>query len=195
LWILSQEQCSSDMLMLRRIQRHEPHAPRALLTSCRLFAYLTFPRVHGFIAPRVSAILAASLCARQQPFTIVHEFVDVATAKQSGRGGFSAMLAFLKTNKDDSGRKDRPTLSQHQGLDHRRRLGPAVHFVKENAVISKASRSSEKFMHGMHVLRRSPISSAALARRGGRSGSAGPGPTAGSTVSFPAQVPDRPRSA
>src|SRR5258707_3089528 len=27
-----------------------------------------------------------------------------------------------------------------------------VHFVKENAVVSKASRSSEKFMHGIKVL-------------------------------------------
>jgi site-specific DNA recombinase len=31
-------------------------------------------------------------------------------------------------------------------------LDLAVHFVKENAVVSKASRSSEKFMHGIKVL-------------------------------------------
>jgi len=31
-------------------------------------------------------------------------------------------------------------------------LDVAVHFVKENAVVSKTSRSSDKFMHGIKVL-------------------------------------------
>jgi hypothetical protein len=42
-----------------------------------------------------------------------------------------------------------------QGIrrNHRlKRLELSVHFVKENAIVSKASRSSEKFMHGIQVL-------------------------------------------
>ena len=34
--------------------------------------------------------------AREQHLTIVREFVDVETAKQSGRGGFGEMIAALK---------------------------------------------------------------------------------------------------
>jgi site-specific DNA recombinase len=31
-------------------------------------------------------------------------------------------------------------------------LDVTIHFVKENAVVSKDSRSSEKFLHGIKVL-------------------------------------------
>ena len=86
---------------------------------------------------------------------IVQEFVDVETAKQAGRGGFGEMLRFLKseptcrtilvekTDRLYRNIKDWTTVDD---------LDVSVHFVKENAVVSKASRSSDKFLHGIKVL-------------------------------------------
>ncbi|MGH7554588.1 MAG: recombinase family protein [Longimicrobiales bacterium] len=87
--------------------------------------------------------------------TIVQEFVDVETAKQAGRAGFGQMLDFLradpscrtilveKTDRLYRNIRDWITVDE---------LDLTVHFVKENAVVSKASRSSEKFLHGIKVL-------------------------------------------
>ena len=81
--------------------------------------------------------------------------MDVETAKQAGRGGFGEMLAFLKatpscrtilvekTDRLYRNIKDWITVDD---------LEFEVHFVKEGAVASKESRSSDKFMHGIKVL-------------------------------------------
>ena len=86
---------------------------------------------------------------------VLKEFVDVETAKESGRSGFGAMAAFLrgsstcrtvlveKTDRLYRNLKDWVVLDEID-LD--------IHFVKENAVLSRDSRSSEKFMHGIKVL-------------------------------------------
>jgi DNA invertase Pin-like site-specific DNA recombinase len=93
--------------------------------------------------------------AREHSFTIVREFTDVETAKQAGRSGFGDMLAFLKANpacrtivveKTDRlyrNIKDWVTVDE---------LNLEVHFAKEGVVVSKTSRSSDKFMHGIKVL-------------------------------------------
>jgi DNA invertase Pin-like site-specific DNA recombinase len=93
--------------------------------------------------------------AREHGLTIAQEFVDVETAKQTGRTGFGEMLAFLradplcrtilveKTDRLYRNIRDWVTLDD---------LEIAVHFVKENAIVSKTSRSSEKFLHGIKVL-------------------------------------------
>jgi DNA invertase Pin-like site-specific DNA recombinase len=107
----------------------------------------------GFSIPAQQKVLREY--AREQGFTIVQEFVDVETAKQAGRGGFGDMLAFLKS--DPSCRTilvektDRlyRNIKDWVTVDD---LDLTVHFVKENAVVSKASRSSDKFMHGIKVL-------------------------------------------
>jgi DNA invertase Pin-like site-specific DNA recombinase len=93
--------------------------------------------------------------AREQQLTIVREFVDVETAKQSGRGGFGEMIAALKA--DTSCRTvlvektDRlyRNIKDWMTVDD---LDVTIHFVKENAVVSKDSRSSDKFLHGIKVL-------------------------------------------
>jgi DNA invertase Pin-like site-specific DNA recombinase len=107
----------------------------------------------GFSIPAQQKLLREY--AAQHRLTILHEFTDVETAKQAGRSGFGEMLAFLKANpacrtilveKTDRlyrNIKDWITVDE---------LDLAVHFVKENAVASKESRSSEKFMHGIKVL-------------------------------------------
>ncbi len=93
--------------------------------------------------------------AHEQHLTIVREFVDVETAKQSGRGGFGEMIAALKA--DPSCRTilvektDRlyRNIKDWMTVDD---LDVTIHFVKENAIVSKDSRSSDKFLHGIKVL-------------------------------------------
>ncbi len=91
---------------------------------------------------------------------IEKEFIDVETAKRSGRTGFSEMMAFLKksvrgavglrpvilvekTDRLYRNLKDWVTVDE---------LDLEIHFVKENVILSQTSRSSEKFMHGIKVL-------------------------------------------
>lgn len=89
-------------------------------------------------------------------FSIVEEFVDVETAKQSGRSGFGAMLKFLnrrscscrtilveKTDRLYRNIRDWVTLDE---------LDLDIHFVKEGTVLAPDSRSSDKFLHGIKVL-------------------------------------------
>src|SRR3990172_9603520 len=80
--------------------------------------------------------------AQQRRLAIIREFVDVETAEQAGRGGFGEMLTFLKTDPlcrtilvektDRLYRNIRDWITVDD-------LDLAVHFVKENAVVSKDS--------------------------------------------------------
>ena len=93
--------------------------------------------------------------AREHRLSIVQEFVDVETAKHTGRSRFGEMLAFLTANPscrillvektDRLYRNIRDWITVDD-------LDIAVHFAKENAVVSQASRSSDKFLHGIKVL-------------------------------------------
>ncbi|MDX2154051.1 MAG: recombinase family protein [Bryobacteraceae bacterium] len=87
---------------------------------------------------------------------IVEEFVDVETARKSGREQFGRMVAYLrqhrrtcttilveKTDRLLRNIKDWVTLDD---------LGAHLHFVKEGSVISPDSRSSDKLMHGLKVV-------------------------------------------
>jgi DNA invertase Pin-like site-specific DNA recombinase len=86
----------------------------------------------------------------------MEEFVDVETARRSGREGFGKMLAYLakhegtcrtilveKTDRLYRNLKDWVTIDD---------LGLTIHFVKENNTIGPDSRSSEQLMHGIRVL-------------------------------------------
>ncbi len=86
---------------------------------------------------------------------IVEEYVDVETAKQTGRASFGEMVAFLKASPrvciilvEKTDRLYR-NLKDWVMLDE---LDIEIHLVKEGAVLSRDSRSSEKFMHGIKVL-------------------------------------------
>ena len=93
--------------------------------------------------------------AAAQDVRIAEEFVDVETAKQSGRVNFNKMLRYLrrhssvhfllveKTDRLYRNLKDWVTVDD---------LEAEIHFVKEGAVLSNDSKSSEKFMHGIKVL-------------------------------------------
>jgi site-specific DNA recombinase len=100
--------------------------------------------------------------AAGQGFTVVQKYVDVETAKQTGRSGFAEMVNhFKKQYKPTTQKESHPVLLVEKTdrlyrnlkdwviLDE---LNLEIHFVKENFVLSPESRSSEKFIHGIKVL-------------------------------------------
>ena len=113
----------------------------------------------GFSIP--SQIKLLNKYAADNRLQVIQKYVDVETAKKSGRTGFSEMIKFLrieakskqshfcrtllveKTDRLYRNLKDWVTLEE---------LDLEIHFVKENVVLSQNSRSSEKFMHGIKVL-------------------------------------------
>jgi len=105
-----------------------------------------------------------SICAQQELLRsygiglgtqIEQEFVDVETAKTTGRPGFAAMVSYLrkhpacreilveKTDRLYRNFKDYLTIDE---------LGVEIHLVKENVILTRESRSHEKFMHGIKLL-------------------------------------------
>ncbi len=107
----------------------------------------------GFSIPAQIQLLRGY--ATNRDLTVLKEFVDVETAKQAGRTGFGEMLTFLRKEKtcrillvEKTDRLYR-NLKDWVTLDE---LDLEIHLVKENIVISRDSRSSEKFMHGIKVL-------------------------------------------
>jgi site-specific DNA recombinase len=88
-------------------------------------------------------------------FAVAQEYIDVETAKQTGRAAFGEMVAYLKahpsvrvmlvekTDRLYRNLKDWVTVDE---------LDVEMHFPKEGVVLSCESRSSEKFMHGIKVL-------------------------------------------
>src|SRR6516225_5657001 len=94
--------------------------------------------------------------AASKGLVIAQEFTDVETAKESGRTNFGHMLAYLKkhcavcrtilvekTDRLYRNIKDYATVDE---------LDVEIHLVKENEIISRESRSSEQFVHGIKVL-------------------------------------------
>ena len=110
-------------------------------------------REGGFLDPAQLKLLNEYAAAKG--FAVVQEYVDVETAKQTGRAAFGEMIAHLKaqpsirillvekTDRLYRNLKDWVTVDD---------LEAEIHFVKESVVLSRGSRSSEKFMHGIKVL-------------------------------------------
>ncbi len=108
----------------------------------------------GFSIPAQQACLKKY--ANDNGFAIVQEFIDVETAKKTGRTAFTQLLALLKKKGAKAPvvlveKTDRlyRNLKDWVALDEMR---VDVHFVKEGIVVSEESRSSEKFIHGIKVL-------------------------------------------
>jgi site-specific DNA recombinase len=93
--------------------------------------------------------------AAAEAFTVTQEYVDVETAKQTGRSAFGEMVAWLRAHPDVRvilvEKTDRlyRNLKDWVTIDE---LDAEIHFPKEGVVLSRDSRSSEKFMHGIKVL-------------------------------------------
>jgi len=85
----------------------------------------------------------------------VEEFSDVETAKTVGRPGFAAMVLYFGKQPDCSillaEKTDRlyRNLRDFVTIDE---LGVEIHLVKETRILTRESRSSDKFMHGINVL-------------------------------------------
>jgi len=76
-------------------------------------------------------------------------------AQTGGGDGFIAMVAFLKSHPQCRTILVEKTDRLYRNLEDLvtlNALDVEIHFVKENVVVSRGSRSSEKFMHGMKVL-------------------------------------------
>ncbi len=107
----------------------------------------------GFSIPAQQRLLREY--AVKNDFVVVQEFVDVETAKQAGRTNFNKMLAFLaempsviavlveKTDRLYRNFRDYVTIDD---------LDLEIHLVKEGEVMSRDSRSHQKFIHGIKVL-------------------------------------------
>ncbi len=93
--------------------------------------------------------------AEANGLTVAAEYVDIETAKQSGRTSFGEMIRFLRKNStvqtilvEKTDRLYR-NLRDWVTIDE---LNAEIHLVKEGIALSRESRSSEKFMHGIKVL-------------------------------------------
>ena len=107
----------------------------------------------GFSIPAQLKLLKEYAAANG--FAVAQEYIDVETAKQTGRAAFGEMVAYLKahpsvrvmlvekTDRLYRNLKDWVTVDE---------LDVEIHFPKEGVVLSRDSRSSEKFMHGIKVL-------------------------------------------
>ena len=97
--------------------------------------------------------------ASKYGYRIKREFVDVQTAKKTGRTEFGKMLAFVEEDKSIKHilveKTDRllRNITDYALVD--RLIGcsdVAVHLVKEGVILSKDSRSNEKFIFGIKAL-------------------------------------------
>jgi DNA invertase Pin-like site-specific DNA recombinase len=92
--------------------------------------------------------------ASGQQLEVAQQYIDVETAKRTGRAAFGQMVAYLKAHPavrvllaEKTDRLYR-NLKDWVILDE---LEVEIHFPREGAVLSRDSRSSEKFMHGIKV--------------------------------------------
>lgn len=86
---------------------------------------------------------------------VAQEHVGVEPAKQSGRTAFGEMVVLLAAHPSVRAKlfkkTDRPYRNLKDWLTVGE-LGVEIHFPKEGVVLSRESRSSEKFMHGIKLL-------------------------------------------
>jgi len=93
--------------------------------------------------------------ARKNKLRIIKEFIDIETAKQAGRYNFNDMTDFLKNNpevKDVLCEKTDRLYRNFKDYITIEELNLKIHLVKENEVLTKDSKSHQKFIHGIKVL-------------------------------------------
>src|ERR1035441_2833035 len=130
-------------------------------TAARAIQVVLYARVsskdqekEGFSIPAQLRLLRDY--ATNTGFVIAQEFTDVETAKASGRTNFNEMLRYLKLHQtvcrtilvEKTDRLYR-NIKDYATIDE---SDVEVHFVKENEIISRSSRSSEQFVHGIKDL-------------------------------------------
>lgn len=113
--------------------------------------------MEGFSVPAQKKLLKEY--AVQKGYRIVKEFVDIETAKRSGRTQFNEMIKFAKDDKlvkhilvEKTDRLLR-NISDYALIDGlMERADFNIHLVKENSVLSRDSRSHEKLIFGFKVV-------------------------------------------
>jgi site-specific DNA recombinase len=140
-----------------RIPRHKPRKDAATNGSAPnavLYARVSSKeQEQGYSIPAQQELLRRY--AAQKGVAVAREFVDVESAKASGRPGFVAMVEYLRQNPGCrmvlAEKTDRlyRNLKDYVTMDE---LGVEIHMVKENEILSRSSRSAQKFMHGIRVL-------------------------------------------
>jgi site-specific DNA recombinase len=102
--------------------------------------------------------------AADKRINIIQDFTDVETAKSSGRMEFNRMVDFLKSELNQKENQSPCRILLVEKTDRLYRnikdwvtidpetIGIEIHFVKENNILSKDSRSQDKFMHGIRVV-------------------------------------------
>ncbi|HMV69579.1 MAG TPA: recombinase family protein, partial [Myxococcota bacterium] len=108
----------------------------------------------GFSIPAQQRLLQSY--AENNGYEIIEEYVDVETAKRTGRTNYNRMISWLKRNKKTCNvilveKTDRlyRNLKDWVDLDD---IELEIHLVKEGVVLSDDARSADKFMHGIRVL-------------------------------------------
>jgi len=107
----------------------------------------------GYSIPAQKKLLTAY--AEEHGYRVVAEFVDVETAKQSGRTHFNQMIQYLEENPEVGTilceKTDRlyRNFKDYVIVDE---LDVTLVFVKEGTVLNRRSHSHEKFIHGIKVL-------------------------------------------
>ena len=93
--------------------------------------------------------------ASRHGIRIVREFIDVETAKTTGRKSFGEMVDFLRRSRDCRTLLVEKTDRLYRNFRDAATLEDLeieIHFVKENQVLSKDSRSQVKLTQGLHLL-------------------------------------------
>jgi DNA invertase Pin-like site-specific DNA recombinase len=93
--------------------------------------------------------------ATKHSFKIVHEFVDVETAKSAGRKQFGEMVRFFEKNESS-----RTVIVEKTDRLYRNfrdcvtleDLGVEIHLPKEGQIIGKDAKSQDKLVHGIQVV-------------------------------------------
>ncbi len=92
--------------------------------------------------------------AHEKGYKIVREFVEVESAKASGRKQFAEMVSFFKRNRTCSmllvEKVDRLYRNQHDAITLED-LDIETFFVKEGEILSKDAKSHVKFMHDIRL--------------------------------------------
>src|ERR1035441_1075717 len=109
-------------------------------------------REEGYsIEAQVKLLRAA---ASKEGFEILHEFIEVESAKAAGRKKFAEMVAFFKRNRSCRvllvEKTDRLYRNYRDALTLED-LDIKIYFVKESGWLSKDSKSQEKLMHDIRL--------------------------------------------
>jgi site-specific DNA recombinase len=93
--------------------------------------------------------------AQSNGFQVIREFIDVETAKATGRKQFRGMIKFFQTNPHIKTLLVEKTDRLYRNFHDYATLEDfdvEIHLVKEGEILSKHSRSHVKFIHGIKVL-------------------------------------------